>query len=248
MNNLFLIPFDGGNLKLKGSSKAPFYLKDLFSNFKEINVDVDNYNLEYTQENIIENISSNSVDDFIVGLGGDHSITYGMIAGLKKIHSKFKIIYFDAHLDCEDDFFPPSHEDVIKSLIEHEIVLPENILIIGARKVWKTETDYCELKKIKYFHDVNNVDFLRNEIKNFIKDDLVYFSLDVDFFDSSVSYATGYPEKNGYLLNDFLSLFSAIDKSKLIGFDLVELIPSLDNKGNVKKLLKKIVDVILTYS
>ena len=255
-NNIFLMPFDGGNLKKKGSSKAPEYLKELFVTYSSnsfFNVVVDNYNLEFTQNNIIKNVSEFSdKDNFVIGLGGDHSITYGMIEGLKKIHSSFKIIYFDAHLDCEDDFFPPSHEDVVKSLINNKIISANDILIIGVRNIWKEEIDFCVENNVRYLDNTVNIEDIKKEIGDFIGDSLFYVSVDIDFFDEKISYATGHPESNGYNFDQFLEIMQSLDNQKFtknnIGFDLVEIIPELDVKEDSKKLAKKIINIFMKKS
>lgn len=251
-NKFFLIPFDGGNLKKKGSAKAPIYLKkllDVDDNGSFLKIDVDNYNLEFTQNNIIKNISGVDNNDFVIGLGGDHSITYGMIAGLKKIHSNFKIIYFDAHLDCEDDFFPPSHEDVIKSLINNKIISSNDILVVGVRNIWQEEIDFCTENNVKYLDNTVDINIIKKEICEFVKDSLFYVSVDIDFFDEKIAYATGHPEPEGYNFNDFSNIIKSIDKEKFIknniGFDLVEIIPELDIKEDSKKLAKKIINIFI---
>jgi len=49
------------------------------------------------------------------------------------------LLFFDAHLDCQDDFFPPTHEDVLKAIVKENFIAPENILAIGTRNYTKEE-------------------------------------------------------------------------------------------------------------
>ncbi|MCK5077411.1 MAG: arginase family protein, partial [Calditrichia bacterium] len=61
----------------------------------------------------------------------------------------------------------------------------------------------------------------------------IYFTLDLDVFDPSLISGTGTPEGGGIFFNDFIQLLrnSIFKKHQIIGIDVVELVPELDNSN-----------------
>src|SRR3989338_6580086 len=79
--------------------------------------------------------------NFVVGLGGDHSVSYGLMkAFAKKFPRKSSLIFIDAHLDCQDDFLPPTHEDILRAAGKEKLF--SEIIVIGARNFTEKEKDF----------------------------------------------------------------------------------------------------------
>jgi agmatinase len=173
--------------------------------------------------------------NFVIGLGGDHSVSYGLMKAFFKYHKNAALIYFDAHLDCEDDFLPPTHEDIIRAAVNERFFEPENILMVGSRKAYPKETKFVKEKGIRLGK--------LEDIKNFIdgKND-VYISIDIDVFDPKFAPGTGYPEENGLKPGEILPIIKELAKSKKIrGIDLVEVSPPKDANNMTSKLAAKIL-------
>ena len=162
-------------------------------------------------------------------VGGDHSITYPLFKNSKADG----LIIFDAHADCVNNFSPPTHEDFVRVLIEEKIISPDKILIIGLRNVDPIEKEYLKDKKINhlYMNEIN--DNLNKKISEFLqKLDNVYLSIDIDSLDGEKYVGTGYPEKDGFDLEQLKESIKNIMKSgKVIRSDLVEINPSLDKNN-----------------
>ena len=63
--------------------------------------------------------------------------------------------------------------------------------------------------------------------------DALYFSVDIDAIDSSEVSATGTPEKGGLLVQDLCEIIKILgDKYDVIGADLVEVAPMVNNNSN----------------
>ena len=45
--------------------------------------------------------------------------------GFSKKYPNAKLIFLDAHLDCQDDMLPPSHEDVLRAVINEGFFKPD---------------------------------------------------------------------------------------------------------------------------
>ncbi len=116
---------------------------------------------------------------------------------------------------------------------------PKNIVYVGVRDTeWEEDKLITKLGIHKY-----SVDFIRRNkgvksaqtiLKKLENVDLIYISFDVDVLDNSLSMGTGTPVANGLFLNEVKSLISELSKSqKLCCFEIVEINPTIDNKGNL---------------
>lgn len=232
MKTIFKIPFDSGIIKQekRGAAEAPDIIQKFVKNaiWKEIEIAGD---FETTSNNITKAVEN---EDIIIGVGGDHSIAYGLMRAFSK---KFNggLIFFDAHLDCEDDFLPPSHEDIIKAVVNKGFFDPKNILIIGARKFYPKELEFIKEKEIKLGK--------LEDIQDFIKDkENLYVSIDIDVFDPEFAPGTGYPEKNGLKPEEVLLVIKELAKSgKVKGLDIVEVNPKKDSDNKTSQLAAKLL-------
>ncbi len=128
----------------------------------------------------------------------------------------------------------------IKSLGElYPKVKPKDLVYIGVR-----ETEWQENKLIDKLGIQNyTVDFIRNNgadltaksaLEKLADCDLIYISFDVDVLDTSLSKGTGTPVPNGLFLKEAITFLNEVSKSqKLCCFEIVEINPTIDNKGNL---------------
>ena len=137
------------------------------------------------------------------------------------------------------------HQEVIKlwnSLKNLEGIFPklkpEHLVYVGVRdKEWQEEKVIKELNIQEY-----TVDFVREHggeetaksvIQRLINADLIYISFDVDVLDDSLSKGTGTPVEKGLFLKEIKTLLNTLIKhEKVCCFEMVEINPSLDDKGN----------------
>ena len=135
-------------------------------------------------------------------LGGDHSITLGLMG---VIPSRVKILHLDAHADrrhqYRGDLF--NHATVIRRLEEEGL----RVQSVGVRS--RTPEEVWEEVNIE-------------------EKDEVYISLDLDIFDPSQAPAVSNPEPGGWFFRDFLDWLEKLPPFNLIGFDIVELNPLLE--------------------
>ena len=173
--------------------------------------------------------------NFVIGLGGDHSVSYGLMKSFSKHFKNSGLIYFDAHLDCEDDFLPPTHEDIVRAAVSEKFFAPENILMIGTRKSYPKEVKFVEEKKIKLGKIEDIKDFTKNK-------DSIYISIDIDVFDPKYAPGTGYPEADGLAPEQVLQVLKELSKIKKVkGLDVVEVSPIKDKDSMTSKLASKIL-------
>ena len=85
-----------------------------------------------------------------------------------------------------------------------------------------------------------NAKSLEKALKNF-KGRPIYLTFDLDWFDPSIMPGTGTPEPGGYFWGDFAAIIDVIKSHNLIGADVVELSPKLDNTGISSILAAKVI-------
>ena len=61
-----------------------------------------------------------------------------------------------------------------------------------------------------------------------IGDQKVYVSLDIDAVDPVYAPGTGFPEVGGMTSHEIIQLVRGLKKRKIVGFDLVEVLPAHD--------------------
>ena len=115
---------------------------------------------------------------------------------------------------------------------------PKNIVYVGVRDTeWQEDQTMkklgihkCSVEFIRKNGGPKSADTILNKLE---KSDLIYISFDVDVLDTSLSMGTGTPVPNGLFLKEVTSLISELSKSeKLCCFEIVEINPTIDNKGN----------------
>ncbi len=184
--------------------------------------------LEETNQNILKAASGKRT----LAIGGDHSITYALVKAVRPE----ALLYFDAHLDCEDDFLPPSHEDVIQAIVNDRVVKPENIFIFGARKFYPKELEFVKKRGINV---VENMDLgVDNILPRFKR---IYLSVDIDVFDPEEAPGTDYPVEIGLRSREFFEFLENLEIKKLAGIDITEVNPAKDSENKTIKLAARII-------
>ena len=174
-------------------------------------------------------------------IGGEHSITRGVIKSIIKNYPDLIMLQLDAHADLRDEWLGSklSHACTMKRCLE---ILPsKKIFQIGIRS--GTKSEFLEMNNSKRLiqHTLGeNAKSLEKALKSF-KGRPIYLTLDLDWFDPSIMPGTGTPEPGGYFWGDFAAIIDVIKSHNLIGADVVELSPKLDNTGISSILAAKVI-------
>lgn len=182
-------------------------------------------------QQVIDNIAKATADIVKSGgmpvvLGGEHTVTYGVIKGLRDAGIEdFGIVQIDAHADLrhayEGDFL--SHASVMKRAVDMGIPLYQ----LGIRAYCEEEIAFREEFGVLY-QDADEL--VPNRIQSIeLPDDFpqkVFFTLDIDGMDPSVFPSTGTPVPGGLDWYQTLNLFESVAKQReIIGFDIMEFAP-----------------------
>ena len=182
-------------------------------------------------EQVIENIAVATQKIIEQGgmpvvFGGEHTVTYGVLKGLKAAGIEdFGIVQIDAHADLREayDGDPLSHASVMKRAVDMGIPLYQ----LGIRAFCEEEMGYREQFGVHYQdadelvpNNITSIDLPKDFPKK------VFFTVDVDGLDPSVFPSTGTPVPGGLGWYQTLSLFESVAKQReIIGFDIMEFAP-----------------------
>lgn len=167
-------------------------------------------------------------EKFPVVLGGDHSVSHGVIQALAKRYKEFSVLQLDAHADLRDEYQGSkwSHACIGRRVVELERA---RLVQIGIRSLCAEEADFVKGKPKNLF-SVSAAALQEdpqaglNALKHL--HDPVYITIDVDAFDPSIMPATGTPEPGGLNWYQALSLLrKTFEAHDVLGCDVVELAP-----------------------
>ena len=160
---------------------------------------------------------------FVVMLGGEHSLTLGMVKALHERYSKLSVLQLDAHTDLRDEYLGTKYgtASVMRRVWEICPVVPA-----GIRSFSLEEHRFMQEQGIELFYAEasSNPDFTNKVISRLSPQ--VYVSIDLDVFDPSIMPAVGTPEPGGLSWQQVLELLRAVSRHRrIIGFDIMELCP-----------------------
>ncbi|MGD0656172.1 MAG: agmatinase [Thermoguttaceae bacterium] len=168
-------------------------------------------------------------DKFILGLGGEHTVTYGMIKGLADDPADITVVQIDAHADLIDELngLKWSHGTVMRRLWEEGCRLVQ----IGIRSLSRSEYELVDAgQRITTFF-AHRLEEQWTEVLRTLHDlkGAVYLTIDVDGLDPSIIPSTGTPQPGGLSWRWTMEVIRAIAASpgiRWIGADVVEFVPS----------------------
>lgn len=184
-----------------------------------------------------------------VTIGGEHTITLGVVKGLGKKALKTAIISFDAHLDLRDEFMglKLSHTTFMRRI--NEEVKPAEIIEVGTRAVCKEELTYAKKAGIEFFtaHQIRKegtekiIKILKEKLARY---ENVYLSVDMDVLDPAYVPAAQNPEAEGLEPHCLLDILSALIDKRVIGFDVLEIAPNYDQGISAIQAAKVIFEML----
>ena len=162
-------------------------------------------------------------------LGGEHLVTLGSLRAAVKTYPELHIIHFDAHADLRDDYLGArlSHATVMRRA--WELLGDGRIHQFGIRSGDKTEFAFAKNHTNLRLFDFSALPETVKTLRNFACP--VYFSLDLDVLDPSAFPGTGTPEAGGVSFPDLLGAIGLLSPLTIVGMDMVELAPNLDQSG-----------------
>lgn len=192
---------------------------------------------------------------FVLNLGGDHGLASGTITGMLRTYPDLKLIWVDAHGDCNTPECSPSGNyhgmpvaHVLNWIKKGDVkgfdwldvhLKPENLVFIGLRDLDKPEKQLLKDHKIKYYtpFDIDHmggIRFVMDEAFKYLNCDAgqktpIHVSWDVDACDPVYIYGTGTKARAGLSERESHYILQRIaGTGNLVSMDMVEVNPILD--------------------
>ncbi len=174
-----------------------------------------------------------SDDKFLVTIGGEHTITQGVVRAYKEQYDKLSVLQLDAHHDLLEEYGGSkySHACVAKRIVDTGCEITQ----FGVRVTSEEEHEYIKKNNqgvnIFYAKDIYNNDNWHEEAIDSLSNN-VYITLDLDGLDPSIMPSTGTPVPGGLDWYGTLSFLRKVyEKRKVVGLDVMELNPIPGNEA-----------------
>ncbi len=181
---------------------------------------------------------------FLIGLGGEHSVTSGLVRAVLGKHKKLSVLQIDAHADLRNSYHgtPHSHACVMRrvwdmgvpvvpvgirswSLAEHRFMKKQGIVPITARQT------------------LEDADWIQKALDGL--DRKVYVTIDIDGFDPATAPGTGTPVPGGLDWHQVSDLLRAVAMNRtIVAADVVEVMPlpaSVQTEFLAAKIIYKLI-------
>lgn len=205
--------------------------------------------------------------DFLLVIGGDHSLAIGTIAGLADSCQRLGLIWIDAHADFNTPESSPSGNihgmslavccghgpRYLKEIADRDPMVAESdVYLLGPRDLDPAED---RLLRASHVHFLDTDQWRSRSIVATAlaaaedlatRCDHIHLSFDIDVMDSSLVAGTGTPVAGGLQRDEALELLRALGNRRLISSaEFVEYNPLLDPKGQTADLALALIESLL---
>ena len=179
----------------------------------------------------IEERASQILEDgkFPLLIGGEHLVTLASVNAVARKYPDLHIIQFDAHADLRSDYLGAelSHACVMRRV--YELTGDGRIHQFCIRSGDRSEFQFAREHTDMTLFNLKGLDTLTQSLKR--ANTPVYFTIDLDCLDPSAFPGTGTPEAGGITFKELIEAIFKVCETKVVGADINELAPALDNSG-----------------
>lgn len=248
---IFGVPFDVTSTYRTGARFAPTAIRQASLNIETYSlrtgydteslplIDLGDLHVSSNPKKTINMLSLVAADLFDknkipVAIGGEHTITLGLLKALRSKSQQTAIVVFDAHLDLRKEFLGLNLSHTTFMRLVNENINPAKIIEVGTRAICKEELQYSKKTGIEYItsHQIRKKapSEIAKEIKTKISSyENVYLSIDMDVLDPAFAPGVQNPEPEGIETHTLLDIISSLCDNRILGFDVVEVSPIYDN-------------------
>ncbi len=156
-------------------------------------------------------------------LGGEHSVSAGVVKAMSLKYEDLSILVFDAQADLRDEYQGSSYSHACAS---RRMLDYAPVTIVGVRSLTKEESIFAKTSKTpviqRFAEEITDLESITATLSP-----NVYISFDLDAFDPSLMAAVGTPEPGGLGWWEALRIIRHVSHNrKIVGFDVVELSPN----------------------
>src|SRR6202158_1267065 len=165
----------------------------------------------------------------LVALGGDHTVTLGLLRALASRRRPLALVHFDAHVDTWPDSFGQrfGHGSPFSHAIEEGLIDPRHTVQIGIRSPMdRSVRDWTVDKGVTILfaeavHE-RGPQAIAERIRAVVGMRPVYLTFDIDALDPAFAPGTGTPEVGGLFSWQAQAIFRRLAGLSFRGMDVVE--------------------------
>ena len=190
---------------------------------------------------------------FLIGLGGDHSVTPPLAAAVADRYPDLAFVMLDAHADCFDSYDGDrqSHACVVRRVWDTVGVEAKATGLVGLRSFASAELEAigeAGLVITATAWNAAGTEATASKISELVGQRPLYLSFDIDVLDPAAAPGTGYPVAGGPDCRAVLDLLTALwANTNVVGMDLVEVAPALDPSGSTPAVAAHILLQVLAH-
>lgn len=254
------VPYDETSTWMRGADKGPEAILEASVNLEFFDIETwSEAHLKgiHTFEPVLERESPeklvNAVQErvgslldqgkFPVLIGGNHTVPIGSFRAYAERYKNLTILQLDAHSDLRPVYEGSEYNHACAMARAREVA---PIVQVGIRSMCVDELPFAESNRIFYSYQLYKDKTLYSRALDLLTEN-VYITIDLDVFDPSIMPSTGTPEPGGPDYFELMFFLKDVIKSRnVVGFDVVELCPSVTNKAP-DFLAAKIIYQLLSY-
>ncbi|MDF2096633.1 agmatinase [Aquibaculum arenosum] len=253
---LFGIPYDGGITNRAGARHGPRAIRDASSLMRMIHhvtrfnpyevcrvADLGDVRFRsvYDHETVMADIAAFAGRAHQAGMrpfavGGDHSVSLGLLRAAAERHGPLGLVHVDAHTDTWDQFHGSKfmHATPFRRAVEEGLIDPKRSIQIGIRGAQNSpegwEYSREQGMRVMFIEEAQDLGpaAVAAEARRVVGEGKVYLSFDIDGLDPVYAPGTGTPEAGGLSIHEAQRFLRALDGLDFIGADLVEVAPPFD--------------------
>jgi agmatinase len=171
----------------------------------------------------------------LVALGGDHTVSLGLLRALAKRRGPLALVHFDAHVDTWPDSFGLvwGHGSPFYHAIGEGLIDPHRTVQIGIRSPMHKDVHDWTVGKgvtIIFADEVHEAGpaAAAQRIRDVIGDERAYLTFDIDALDPAFAPGTGTPEVGGLATWQARAILRRLGGLDFAGMDVVEVCPPYD--------------------
>ena len=238
------LPYDGTSTWLKGADRGPGAILEASANMELYDIETGSEPWRGmvtmapvapgpTPEDTVARIHTAAlqlIEDgkTVIGLGGEHSVSIGLIRAQAERHPELTVLQLDAHADTRDTY--------LGSRCNHACVMARtaelcDFVQVGIRSMDRGELDLYRPDRVFFAHAIDANPAWITDVVARLKDP-VYVTVDLDVLDPAEMPSTGTPEPGGLRYRQVTALLDAVTRAHtVVGFDVVELLPNPANRA-----------------
>jgi agmatinase len=257
------VPYDGTSTWMKGSLRGPEAILEASAYMELYDIETDS---EVFRQGIVTMEPVSCPEDpvemvhivyesakallkkskFVVGLGGEHSVSIGLVRAAAEAYKDLCVLQLDAHADTRDSYEGSryNHACVMSRIGE---ICP--YVQVGIRSMDSSESISLDHDRTFFAHELVKDSNVFSKIHRKLTKN-VYITIDLDVLDPSIMPSTGTPEPGGLDWYELMKLLEAVIQHKnVIAMDVTELLPNSSNKAPdflAAKLIYRVLSMVFS--